>query len=84
MVRKPPPAQYRSWAFVTFQDAGAVAAAMRNEVRLAEYQCVLKVEPAAVSTELEKKDEGALKRMWIEQQNKVRPICGLDHAKSGR
>lgn len=63
---------YKSWAFITFQDAGSVASAMKNEVRIADYKCVLQVEPAAVSTELEKNEEGALKRMWEEQQNKVR------------
>ena len=63
---------YKSWAFVTFQDAGSVAAAMRSEVRMPEYKCVLKVKPAAVSTQLEKNDEGALGRMWQEQQRKVR------------
>lgn len=65
---------YKSWAFVTFQDAGAVAAAMRNDVRIADYKCTLQVEPAAVSTELEKGEEGALKRMWNEQQSKVRSV----------
>jgi len=40
-------------------------------VRIEDYGCNLQVEPAAVSTELENNDEGALKRMWAEQQNKV-------------
>ena len=73
-VRKKPDQKksYKSWAFITFQEAGAVAAAMRSEVRMPEYKCVLKVKPAAVSTQLEKNDEGALGRMWQEQQSKVR------------
>lgn len=70
---------YKSWAFVTFQDAGSVAKAMQSEVRLADYKCVLQVEPAAVSTELEKNEEGALKRMWNEQQRKVRRVCQGSH-----
>ena len=84
---------FKSWAFVTFRDAGAVAvrcacaarsapcnpgslqrfaqAAMQAEVRLEDFGCRLKVEPAAVSTELDKDSEGALRRVWQEQQQKV-------------
>ena len=46
-------------------------AAMQAEVRLEDFGCRLKVEPAAVSTELDKDSEGALRRVWQEQQQKV-------------
>ena len=44
---------------------------MQAEVRLEDFGCRLKVEPAAVSTELDKDSEGALRRVWQEQQQKV-------------
>jgi hypothetical protein len=37
---------YKSWAFVTFEESRAVAAAMRGTVRIADYDCSLQVQPA--------------------------------------
>ena len=62
---------FKSWAFVTFQEARSVSMAMRDGVRLPDYAVQLRIEPADVEGELEKNGQGALGEKWAEQQAKV-------------